>query len=55
MQGLNFLHDGFHLVACVIFGLKQPHPHVMVMVVDDEQTIAEVMWGGDINRARKVR
>jgi hypothetical protein len=27
----------------------------MGMVVDDEQVIAESMWGGDINMAPKVR
>jgi hypothetical protein len=33
----------------VVLGLKEPHPHVMGMVVDDEQPAVESMWGGDIN------
>jgi hypothetical protein len=27
----------------------------MCVVVDDEQAIAEAMWGGDINRTPKVK
>jgi hypothetical protein len=54
-QVLNVRHDGFQLRACVVLGLKEPHPHVMGMVVDDEQAIAEAMWGGHINWTPKVR
>ena len=54
-QVLNVRHDGFQLIACVVLGLKEPHPHVMGMVVDDEQAVAEAMWGGDSNKNLKVR
>jgi hypothetical protein len=33
----------------------EPHPHVMGMVVDDEQAIVEAMRGEDINWTREVR
>jgi hypothetical protein len=49
MQVSNIQHDGFHLRARVVFGLKEPHPHVMCVVVDEEQAVAEAMWGGDIH------
>jgi hypothetical protein len=55
MQVFYVHHDDFQLSACVVFGLEEPHSHVMGMVVDDEQAIAESMWGGDINRTLKVR
>jgi hypothetical protein len=56
MQVLDFQQDGFQLRACVVFRLnKEPHPHVVCMVVDDEQAIVEAMWGGDINLTPKVR
>jgi hypothetical protein len=55
MQVFYVHHDGFHLSACVVFGLEEPHPHVMGMVVDDEHALAESMWGGDINKIPKVR
>jgi hypothetical protein len=54
MQVSDVKHDGFQLNACVIFGLKEPHPHVMCVVVDDEHAIAEAMWGGDIHWSPKV-
>jgi hypothetical protein len=55
MQVLNVQHYGFQLIACVVLALKEPHPHVMGMVVDDEQAVAEAMWGGDTNKNPKVR
>jgi hypothetical protein len=47
MHVSNVQHDGFQLRASVVFGLKEPHPHVMSVVVDEEQAIAYAMWGGD--------
>jgi hypothetical protein len=55
MQVLNVQEDGFQLRACVVLALKEQHPHVMGMVVDDEQIVAEAMWGGDTNPTSKVR
>jgi hypothetical protein len=55
MQVLDFPQDGFHLRVCVLFGLKGPHPHVVCMVVDDEQALTEAMWGWDFNWTPKVR
>jgi hypothetical protein len=54
MQVFDVQHNGFRLSACVVFGLEEPHPHVMGMVVDDEQAVAEAMWGGGINMTPKV-
>jgi hypothetical protein len=54
MHVLNVQHDGFQLRACVVLALKEPHPHAMGVVVDDEQAVAEAMWGGDINWTLKV-
>jgi hypothetical protein len=48
-------HDGFQLTAGFVFGLKEPHPYVMCVVVDDEQAIAEATWGGDTHWTPKVR
>jgi hypothetical protein len=55
MQVLDFQQNGFQLKACVVFGLKEPHPHVVCMEVDDEQAVAETMLGGDINWTPKMR
>jgi uncharacterized protein YijF (DUF1287 family) len=49
MQVFDVQADGFQLRTCVVFRLKEPHPHVVGVVVDDEQTVAETMWGGDID------
>jgi hypothetical protein len=46
---LTVQHDGFQLKAYVVLAIKKPHQHVMGVVVDDEQAIAEGMRGGDIN------
>ena len=43
MQVFDVHHDGFQLRAGVVFGRKEPHPHVMCVVVDDEQAAAEAM------------
>jgi hypothetical protein len=55
MQVVYAHHDGLELSACVVFGLEEPQPHVMGMVVDDEKAVAETMWGGDMNKTPKVR
>jgi glutaredoxin 2 len=55
MQVCDVQHDGFQLRGRVVFGLKEPHLHVMCVVVDDEQAVAEAMWGGDIHWTPKVR
>jgi hypothetical protein len=55
MQVSDFLEDGFKLRACVVFGLKEPHPNVVSMVVDDVHVVVETMWEGDINWTPKVR
>jgi hypothetical protein len=55
MQVFCVKQDGFQLSVCVVLGLEEPHPHVMGVVVDDDQAIAEAMWGGDINMTPKVR
>jgi hypothetical protein len=55
MQVLDFQQDDFQLKAYVVFGLKEPHPHVGSMVIDDEQAVAEAMWGGDLNLTPKIR
>jgi hypothetical protein len=47
--------DGFQLKARVVFGVKEPHPHVMCVVVDDDQAVTEATWGGDIQWTPKVR
>jgi DNA-binding LacI/PurR family transcriptional regulator len=49
MQVPDVQHDGFQLTTYVVFCYKEPHPHVMCVVVDDEQAIKEAMWGGDIH------
>jgi pyrimidine deaminase RibD-like protein len=49
MQVYDVQHHGFQLIASVVLGLKEPHPHVRCVIVDDEQAVAEVMWGGDIH------
>jgi hypothetical protein len=46
--------DCFQLRTCVVFRLQEPHPHVVGMVVDDKQAIAEAMWGGDVDRSPVV-
>ena len=54
MQVFDVQEDGFQFRTCVVFRLKEPHPHVVGVVVDDEQALAEAMWGGDIDRAPEV-
>jgi hypothetical protein len=55
MQVSDIQLDGFQLTACVVFGLKEPHPHVMCGLVDDEHAVGEATWGGDIHWTPKVR
>jgi hypothetical protein len=40
--------------TCVVFILQEPHPHVVGVVVDAEQTLAEAMWGGGIDWSSHV-
>jgi hypothetical protein len=54
MQVFDVQEDGFQLRTCVVFILKEPQPHVVGVVVDDEQAVAETMWGGDIDRAPEI-
>ena len=55
MQVLDVLEDGFQLRTRIVFWLEEPHPHVMGVVVNDEQAIEEAMWGGDVDRSPQVR
>jgi hypothetical protein len=55
MQVFNVQYDGFKLRVGVVFGLKEQHLHVMCVVVDDEQAVAEAMWRGDIHWTPKVK
>jgi hypothetical protein len=55
MQMLYFQPDGFQLKACVFFGLEEPHPHIVCVLVYDEQAVAETMWRGDIHKTPKDR
>jgi hypothetical protein len=54
MQVFDVQEDGFQLRTCVVFRLKEPHPHVVGLVVDDEQALAEAMWGGHIDRSPEI-
>jgi hypothetical protein len=54
MQVFDVQEDGFQLRTCVVFRLKEPHPHVVGVVVDDEQAVAEAMWEGDIDMSPKI-
>jgi hypothetical protein len=54
MQVFDVQEDCFQLRTCVVFRLKEPHPHVVSVVVDDEQAIAEAMWGGDSDWSPEV-
>jgi hypothetical protein len=49
MQVFDVQEDGLQLRTCAVFRLKEPHPYVVGVVVDDEQVVAEAMWGGDID------
>jgi hypothetical protein len=49
MQVLDVREDGFQLRTRIVFGLEEPHPHVMGVVVNDEQAVAEAKWGGDVD------
>jgi hypothetical protein len=54
MQVFDVQEDCFQLRTCVVFTLQEPHPHVVGVVVDDEQAVAEAMWGGDIDWSSEV-
>jgi hypothetical protein len=49
MRVLDVQEDGFQLRTRIVFGLEEPHSHVMGVVVNDEQALAETMWGGDVD------
>jgi hypothetical protein len=49
MQVFDVQENCFQLRTCVVFRLQEPHPHVVGVVVDDEQALAEAMWGGNID------
>jgi hypothetical protein len=49
MQVFDVQEDGFQLRTSIVFRLKEPHPHEVGVVVDDEHVVAEAMWGGDID------
>jgi hypothetical protein len=55
IQVLDVQEDGFQLRTCVVFRLEEPHPHVMGVVVKDEQAVAVAMWGGDVDWSPEVR
>jgi hypothetical protein len=45
MQVAYLQHDVFQLRAYIVFGFQEPHPHVVCVESDDEQAVAEAMWG----------
>jgi hypothetical protein len=49
MHVFDVKEDGFQLRTRIVFGLEEPHPHVMGVVVNDEQAVAEAMGGGDVD------
>jgi hypothetical protein len=55
MHVLDVHEDGFQLRTRIVFGLEEPHPHVMGVVVNDEQAIAEAMCGGDVDWSPQVK
>jgi hypothetical protein len=55
MQVLDVQEDGFQLRTRIVIGLEEPHPHVLSVVVNDEQVVAEAMWGGDVDWSPEVR
>jgi hypothetical protein len=54
MHVLDVQEDGFQLRTRIVFGLEEPHPHVMGVVVNDQQEVAETMWGGDVDWSPEV-
>jgi hypothetical protein len=54
MQVFDVQEDSFKLRTCIVFRLKEPHPHVVGVVVDDKQAIADAVWGGDIDWSPKI-
>jgi hypothetical protein len=55
MQVLDVQENGFQLRTRIVFGLEEPHPYVMGVVVNDKQAVAEAMWRGDIDWSPEVR
>jgi hypothetical protein len=55
MQVIDVQENGFQFRTCIVFGLEEPHPHVMGVVVNDEQAVAEAMRGGDVDWSPIVR
>jgi hypothetical protein len=50
----NFQENGLKGRACFVYGLEKTHPHVMCVVINDEQAVAKSMRGRDIDRAPNV-
>jgi hypothetical protein len=42
------------LRACIVFGLQEPYPHAVFVVINDEQAMAEAIWGWDIHMTPNV-
>jgi hypothetical protein len=55
MQVLDVHEGGFQLRTRIVFRLEEPYPHVMGVVVNDEQAVAEAMWGGDVDCSPEVK
>jgi hypothetical protein len=43
MHVFDVQEDCFQLRTCVVFRVQEPHPHVVGVVVDDEQAVPEAM------------
>jgi hypothetical protein len=54
MQVAELQPDVFQFGACIVFGLQEAHPHVVCVVIDDEQAVAEAMWRWYIHMAPSV-
>jgi hypothetical protein len=54
MQVFDAQEDCYQIRTCVVFRLKKSHPHIVGVVVDDEQAVAEAMWGGDIDKSLEI-
>jgi hypothetical protein len=50
----DFQEDGLKGRACFVFRLEKTHPHVMYVVVNDEQAVAKAMRGRNIDMAPNV-
>jgi hypothetical protein len=50
----DFQEGGLKGCACFVFRLEKTHPHVICVVVSDEQAVAKSMRGRDIDMAPNV-